>query len=393
MSLSNFFRYTKFNVYKWFNRIARRYESKNCKHKNDKRKGGNLSAVLTKVKEIKMEDRPIPIPNSNEVLLQMEVVGICGSDVHYWQHGKIGPFELKKPMVLGHEGSGSVVKFGSNVSNLQQGDKVAIEPGIPCRTCEYCKTGRYNICPDMRFCATPPYDGNLCRYYCTDADFCYKLPCGVSLEEGALCEPLAVGVHANKLAKTRIGSICFVQGAGPVGLCTAAVAKAFGASKVLVSDVFDYRLAKAQKLGVADFILNTSDMEELDVSYKVLELLQEEPHSTFECAGTVSCARMGLHVTRAGGIVVLLGMGADEISLPFIASLVKEITIIGSFRYVNDYPDAIELLKSKRVDIKDMVTHHYSLEQAIKAFEAQRDHIGEPVKILIHCNPNWKPCT
>lgn len=170
----------------------------------------NLTAILTKVNEIKLEQKPIPVPGCHQVLLQMEVVGICGSDIHYWLEGRCGPFILKDPMVMGHEASGVVLQCGSEVKSLKPGDRVTIEPGYGCRRCEYCKTGKYNLCPDMKFCATPPVDGNLARYYVTEADFCFKLPCNMSLEEGTLMEPLAVGVHACKLSKVTLGNYLFI---------------------------------------------------------------------------------------------------------------------------------------------------------------------------------------
>ncbi|XP_057663899.1 sorbitol dehydrogenase-like [Diorhabda carinulata] len=350
----------------------------------------NLSAILVKPNEIKLEQRPIPEPGPNQVLLQMEVVGICGSDVHYWLEGRCGPFILEKPMVMGHEASGTVVKCGSEVTSLEPGDRVAIEPGVPCRRCEFCKTGRYNICPDILFCATPPVDGNLARYFVTDEDFCFKLPCNMSFEDGTLMEPLAVAVHACKLGKVTIGSVCLVLGAGPIGLCTVAAFRAYGARKILITDLLDYRLELAKKMG-ANFTLNTSGMDEDAVTEKVLSLLKEEPHVSVECAGSEQCARLCMKVTRAGGVMILLGMGGLEMTMPFGAALVKEITSIGSFRYNNDYPEAIEMVRSGRADVRGLVTHHFTLEETQKAYETHRDKIGNPIKIMIHCNPNWKP--
>ena len=156
----------------------------------------NLTAILYKTGDIRLEQKDVPKPGPDQVQLKMDSVGICGSDVHYWTHGAIGDFIVRAPMVLGHEAAGVVTEVGSSVSHLQVGDRVAIEPGVPCRMCNLCKTGVYNLCPDMQFCAPPPVDGNLCKYYVHAADFCYKLPDNLSLEEGALMEPLAVGVHA-----------------------------------------------------------------------------------------------------------------------------------------------------------------------------------------------------
>ncbi|XP_050509515.1 sorbitol dehydrogenase-like [Diabrotica virgifera virgifera] len=350
----------------------------------------NLTGILVRKNEITLEQRPIPVPGPGQVLLQMEVVGICGSDVHYWLDARCGPFILEAPMVMGHEASGTVVKCGPDVKSLEPGDRVAIEPGVPCRTCEFCKTGRYHICPDIKFCATPPIDGNLARFYVTDEDFCFKLPCNMTLEEGTLMEPLAVGVHACKLGRVTVGSVVFIQGSGPIGLCCVAATRAYGARKILITDVVDYRLELAKKMG-ATYTLNTSGMDEMQIVNKVREILKEEPHVSIECAGSEMCARLSMHLTRAGGVSILLGMGGLEMTLPFGAALVKEISTIGSFRYNNDYPEAIEMVRSGRAHVRDLVTHHFTLEQTIEAFETHRDKVGNPIKIMIHCNPNWKP--
>ncbi|GAA6071485.1 sorbitol dehydrogenase [Tachysurus ichikawai] len=174
----------------------------------------NLSLVLHSKGDLRLEQRPIPEPGADEVLLQMHSVGICGSDVHYWLNGRIGDFVLQKPMVLGHEAAGRVVKVGSAVTHLKPGDRVAVEPGVPREMDEFFKSGRYNLSPTIFFCATPPDDGNLCRYYKHNANFCYKLPENVSYEEGALIEPLSVGIHACRRAGVTLGSCVFICGAG-----------------------------------------------------------------------------------------------------------------------------------------------------------------------------------
>jgi len=214
----------------------------------------NLTAILFKQGDLRLENRPIPEPKDDEVLLRMSAVGICGSDVHYWTNGRIGDFIVKSPMIIGHEAAGVVAKCGKNVKHLKLGDRVAVEPGVPCRRCENCKTGKYNLCPDIIFCATPPCDGNLSRFYTHDAAFCYKLPEHVSLEEGALLEPLSVGVHACRRAGVTLGSVVLICGAGPIGLVSLMVARSMGAAKIIVSDLAENRLQVAKELG-ADFIL------------------------------------------------------------------------------------------------------------------------------------------
>ncbi|KXS93318.1 hypothetical protein AC579_7162, partial [Pseudocercospora musae] len=162
----------------------------------------NLSFVLDKAGSVRYEDRPVPkLKSSYDVIVNVKYTGICGSDVHYWVHGEIGHFVVKSPMVLGHESSGIVSEVGDGVTTVKKGDRVAMEPGIPCRRCVNCKSGKYNLCPEMAFAATPPFDGTLAKYYCLPEDFCYKLPQHISLEEGALLEPLSVGVDPSTRLK------------------------------------------------------------------------------------------------------------------------------------------------------------------------------------------------
>jgi L-iditol 2-dehydrogenase len=339
----------------------------------------------------------------------MEVVGICGSDVHYLVSGKIGPFVVKGPMViglylrsyvlyaynrnpnLGHEASGTVLEVGKDVKNLKPGDRVAIEPGITCRLCPDCKNGNYHLCRDMIFCATPPVDGNLTRYYVHDADFCHKLPDNMDLEEGALMEPLSVGVHACKRAGVRVGSVVLVLGAGPIGLVSMLTAKAMGASKVIITDLVDHRLKKARELG-ADFTLRIhKSMTEDDIIKIIKTKLGQDPTVTLECTGAEQCVRVAVQVTRSGGVVILVGLGKFEMTVPLAGALVREVNIRGVFRYNNDYPIAIELVKTGKVNVKPLVTHHYTIEDTLKAFNTAKTGEGNPIKVLIHANPDWKP--
>nr|XP_016854815.1 PREDICTED: sorbitol dehydrogenase-like [Anolis carolinensis] len=257
---------------------------------------GNLSVVVHRAGDLRLEDRPIPEPGPNEVLLKMHSVGICGSDVHYWQHGRIGDFVVKSPMVLGHEASGTVVKVGSAVTHLKNGDRVAIEPGVPREKDEYCKTGRYNLSPTIFFCATPPDDGNLCRYYKHDASFCYKLPDNVTFEEGALIEPLSVGIHACRRAGVTLGSKVFICGAGPIGLVTLLIAKVMGASQVIISDLSASRLEKAKEIG-ADFTIQVKGESPEELAQAVKNALGCMPDITLECTGAQACIQTGIYVS------------------------------------------------------------------------------------------------
>uniref|UniRef100_A0A8D0M7L0 Sorbitol dehydrogenase n=1 Tax=Sus scrofa TaxID=9823 RepID=A0A8D0M7L0_PIG len=309
------------------------------------------------------ENYPIPEPGPNEVLLKMHSVGICGSDVHYWQHGRIGNFVVKKPMVLGHEASGTVVKVGSLVTHLKPGDRVAIEPGAPRESDEFCKIGRYNLSPTIFFCATPPDDGNLCRFYKHNSNFCYKLPDNVTFEEGALIEPLSVGIHACRRAGVTLGNKVFVCGA----------------------DLSAARLSKAKEVG-ADFILQISNESPQEIANQVEGLLGCKPEVTIECTGVEASIQAGIYATHSGGTLVLVGLGSEMTSVPLVHAATREVDIKGVFRYCNTWPMAISMLASKSVNVKPLVTHRFPLEKALEAFETSKKGLG--LKVMIKCDPN-----
>ncbi|XP_039246044.1 sorbitol dehydrogenase isoform X2 [Pipra filicauda] len=324
--------------------------------------GQNIAVVVHRAGDLRLETRPVPEPGPNEVLLRMHSVGICGSDVHYWQHGRIGDFVVKDPMVLGHEAAGTVVKVGSGVTHLKPGDRVAIEPGVPREMDEFCKTGRYNLSPTIFFCATPPDDGNLCRYYKHSASYCYKLPDNVTFEEGALIEPLSVGIHACKRAGVTLGSKVFVSG----------------------SDLSASRLQKAKEVG-ADFTIQVKNETPQEVASKVEGVLGCMPDITVECTGVQACIQAGIYATRSGGTLVLVGLGPEMVTVPIVNAAVREVDIRGIFRYCNTWPVAIALLASKRINIKPLVTHRFPLEKALEAFETTKR--GEGVKVMLKCDP------
>ncbi|XP_018339709.1 PREDICTED: sorbitol dehydrogenase-like [Trachymyrmex septentrionalis] len=345
----------------------------------------NLTAILYGINDLRLENTSIEEPEDNEVLLEMGCVGICGSDIHYLVNGRIGNFIVKKPMILGHESSGTVAKLGKNVTNLKVGDRVAIEPGVPCRICTHCKEGRYNLCKDVVFCATPPVHGNLRRFYKHAADFCFKLPDHVSLEEGALLEPLSVGVHACKRGEVGISSKVLILGAGPIGLVTLLVAKAMGAKKIVITDILQSRLNIAKKLGADVTYLVQKDRSEEDTVADIHAIFEGEPNRTIDASGAQSSIRLAILATKSGGVIVLVGMGAPEVQIPLINALIREVDIRGVFRYVNDYGDALELISSGKIDVKSLVTHNYKLEETKQAFETCRTGAGGAIKVMIHC--------
>lgn len=342
----------------------------------------NLTVILYKKGDIRLEDCKIPEPGPGQVQICMQHVGICGSDVHYWQHGNIGDFVVRAPMVLGHEAAGVISKLGEGVTSLNVGDRVAIEPGVPCRRCQDCKTGRYNLCPDMAFCATPPYDGNLARYYVHDADFCYKLPDHVSTEEGALLEPLSVGVHACNRAGVTLGSKVLICGAGPIGLVNLLTAKACGAGQVCITDLDDQRLKIAKELG-ADFTVKVTSKDPRVVAQQIEACFGEKPSITIECSGAPPSVRTAIYGTRSGGCVVLVGLGPADVELPIVDASVREVDIRGIFRYVNCYPTALAMVASGKVNVKPLITHRFTLENSVKAFETTLR--GEGIKVMIEC--------
>jgi L-iditol 2-dehydrogenase len=325
----------------------------------------NRSAVLVRPGFIEVEARPTPSPGPDEVLVEVRAVGVCGSDVHYFTHGRIGDHVVESPLVLGHEAAGVVVAAGEAAARHEAGQRVAIEPGVPCRRCRACRTGAYNLCPDVRFFATPPIDGAFARYVVIPEDFAHPLPAGLSDEAGALLEPLSVAVWANWKAGVRSGDRVLVTGAGPIGLLVAQVAKASGAAEVTVTDISPQRLEAAARLGATQTLDTRAATIEPALAADVL----------IECSGASAAARDGIRALRPGGTAVLVGMGPDtDTTLPTQVIQNQEITLTGTFRYANTYPTAIALAASGAVDLDSLVTGHYGLDQVADALTAgQRD--------------------
>ncbi|CAF0787014.1 unnamed protein product [Adineta steineri] len=341
----------------------------------------NIALVLHKIDDLRLEPFPVSEPKDGEVLIEMQSVGICGSDVHYWKRGCIGDFIVRAPMVLGHESSGKVIKVGPNVKDLKEGDRVTIEPGVPCRRCDFCKTGRYNLCPDVVFLATPPVHGSIARYHTHAADFCFKLPDHVSYEEGAFCEPLSVGVHACRRAGVTIGSKVLITGAGPIGLVSMLAAKAMGADTVIMTDISQARLDFAKKIGASHVILADNDAQK--TAEHVIETLGCMPNISIECSGAESSIQTTFYGTISGGVVVLVGLGRPLASLPIVNAAVREIDIRGVFRYANCYPAALSLIASGRIDVKPLITHRYKINESVQAFEMAES--GQAIKVMIQC--------
>ncbi len=338
-------------------------------------------AVMLDIGKMGFEERDIPTPKDDEVLVKLEYVGICGSDLHYYESGAIGEFVVEPPFVLGHEPGGTVVEVGKNVTDLKVGDRVALEPGKTCGHCEFCKTGRYNLCPDVVFFATPPVDGVFQEYVAHEAGLCFKLPNNVSTMEGALIEPLAVGFHAARQGGAAAGQTAVVTGAGCIGLVSMMALKAMGVTKVIQVDVMDKRLDKALELG-ADAVVN--GMKE-DTVKRVLELTDGKGCDlVIETAGTEITTRQAVSMTKKGATIVLVGYSkTGEIKMPVSLALDKELTFKTVFRYRHIYPMAIDAVASGKVNLKGIVTNVYGLDDIQRAMDESVHNKADIVKAVV----------
>ena len=335
-------------------------------------------AVLTEPGEFAIEEREEPTADADEVLIEMREIGICGSDVHYYQHGRIGDNVVEDPLVLGHESAGEVVAAGDDVEDLKPGDRVAIEPGVPCRRCDHCKRGDYHLCPDVTFMGTPPIDGAFAEYVAWPADFAYELPENVSLREGALCEPLSVGVHACRRGDVGAGDTVCVTGAGPIGLVMLEVARAVGASDVVVADPVEAKRDLAIERG-ADLAV---DPTETDLAAAVREHSGDGADVVIEASGAEPAIASTVDVARRGGTVVFVGMAADaEVPLDVLDVINEELDVHGSYRYANTYDAAIDMLADGDVDVEGFVDFESGIDDVRDAFERASD--PETVKGMI----------
>jgi L-iditol 2-dehydrogenase len=337
------------------------------------------AAVLHEPGRLELEQRTRPTPDADEVLVAVREVGICGSDVHYYERGRIGDYVVTDPLVLGHEVAGEVVEVGEAVTDRAPGDRVALEPGVPCRRCDHCKSGEYNLCPDVTFMATPPDDGAFAEYVAWPADFAHELPASVSLREGALCEPLSVGVHACRRGGVGVGDGVLVVGAGPIGLLTAEAARAAGATDVVVSDVVERKLDLARDRG-ADLAVNAA---ETDVADAVADHTDGRGvDAVVEASGSEAGVQTALDAVRRGGDVVFVGLPAEEeVPVDVVEVIDNEVDVHGSFRYANTYPAAIELLADGEVDVAGIVDFESPLAEVGEAFERVQD--SEVVKGMV----------
>ncbi|MGE2723533.1 NAD(P)-dependent alcohol dehydrogenase [Mycolicibacterium pulveris] len=319
------------------------------------------AAVLVEPGRIVVEERPVPTPEPGDVLVRVSSVGVCGSDTHYYRHGRIGNFVVEAPLVLGHEAAGTIVAVGASVDPSRIGQRVSIEPQRPDPDSEETRRGDYNLCPHMRFYATPPVDGALCDYVTIGADFAHPVPDTVSDDAAALCEPLSVGIAAIRKAGVDARSRVLIAGAGPIGLVVTQLASAYGATEIVVSDPDPARREQATRFG-ASAVLDPT-----------VEQVGSQPVDAFiDASGAQSAVIDGIRAVRPAGRVVLVGLGAETMELPIQVIQNRELVLTGVFRYANTWPTAIALVESGKVDLDAMVTAHFPLEQTAQALDSDR---------------------
>lgn len=331
------------------------------------------ASVLTAANELAIEERPLPVPDADQVLVSVSAVGVCGSDVHYYRKGRIGDFVVDGPLVLGHEVSGRIVAVGADVDPARVGLRVAIEPQRPCGHCGQCRAGRYNLCPFMEFYATPPIDGAFAGYVTIQSDFAHTLPNSVSDAAGALLEPLSVGIAAIRKAHIVPGSSVLIAGAGPIGIIAAQTARAFGASKIIVSDPIPERRERALKYGAT----------------RVIDPMTEEVaglgvNAFIDASGNSRAVDSGIRAVGPAGYAVLVGLGSPTMALPVEHIQNLEVIVTGIFRYTNTWPIAIHLVASGQVDLDALVTGEFDLDHLRQALESDRDPAS--LKSIVHPN-------
>ena len=322
------------------------------------------ASVLTSARSLGVEQVPVPSVADDEVLVQVAAVGVCGSDTHYYRHGRIGGFVVDAPLILGHECSGTIVAVGADVPGSRIGERVAIEPQRNCRRCRECRAGRYNLCPDMEFYATPPVDGAFAQYAAIRTEFAHRIPDSISDEAAALLEPLSVAISAMRKAGIVPGSSVLIAGAGPIGIICAQAAKAFGASEVIVTDLVAERRERALQYGATRVV----DPVQVDVAEAGLDV-----NAFIDATGSPRAVVSGIKAVRPAGAAVLVGLGASEMTLPIEHIQNLEITVTGIFRYTDTWPAAIHLVASGQVDLDSLVTGRFDLAHAAEALESDQD--------------------
>ncbi len=343
----------------------------------------NKTAVLTAVQTIEIQQTPMPQIKEDEVLVQMEYCGVCGSDAEFFAHGCMGTNQVKFPFILGHEVSGIIAKVGKNVTNVKEGQGVVIEPGIPCGHCEFCRQGRYNICASMRFMSAPPHNGLLSKYVAVPASTVFAIPEGVSTKTAALVEPLAVGMHAARLGEVKPPKTVVILGGGCIGLCTLLCCRQMGASKIIVSDLFQNRLDVAKELG-ADEIVNASECNAIE---KILELTNGEGADVvLETAGSKITASQTTKMMRRGGIIVIVGNVLGDVPFNFRDIARTEGVVKIARRYCNDFEACLGAIQTGGIPaekLERIVDKVFDFEDTQQAFVTSMTDKQNITKVVI----------
>ena len=341
--------------------------------------------VLEEARKLSLRDIDLPDAlGADDVRIAIDTVGVCGSDVHYYTHGKIGPFIVKEPMVLGHEAAGVITEVGRDVTGLAVGDRVCMEPGIPNPRSKASKLGVYNVDPSVRFWATPPVHGCLTPSVVHPAAFTYRLPDHVSFAEGAMVEPFAIGMQAATRAHIKPGDVALVTGAGPIGIMVALAALAGGCAKVYIADLVEEKLATATRYDNIEPILIPRD----DAATVLREATEGwGADVVFECAGAAASIQTALEAVAPAGCVVWVGMPVDPVPFDIVLAQSKEIRMETVFRYANMYDRAIELIGSGKVDLKPLISETFAFKESVAAFDRAVEARPTDVKIQIKVGP------
>ncbi|KAG5641477.1 hypothetical protein DXG03_005117 [Asterophora parasitica] len=347
----------------------------------------NEVAVLYGAKDLRIEERSVWPPAQNQAQVAVASTGLCGSDLHYYLHGRNGDFALQAPLVLGHEAAGVVTSVGPGVTNVVPGQRVAIEAGVYCKTCDFCTKGRYNLCKSMRFCSSaavfPHADGTLQARLNHPSFVLHPLPDNCSFDQAALAEPLSVLIHASRRANLTPGQTVLVYGVGAIGLLACAVAQSLGASRVVAIDINQTRLNFARDNGFCSQTYCLPLADKAKTTDEQLRRAKENSQAAlaefdapagfdviFECTGAEPVIQMSVHTAISGGKVMLIGMGTRNVILPLSTAALREVDIQGSFRYANTYPAALELLSSGKLkNVEKLITHRFPLKDAQRAFD------------------------
>jgi L-iditol 2-dehydrogenase len=337
--------------------------------------------VLHGIGDLRVDDVPEPEAGPGQVKVRVQAVGVCGSDVHYYTHGRIGDQVVEKPIIVGHEGAGEIVELGEGVEGLSAGQRVAIEPALSCGRCEWCLTGKPNVCPNVRFCSTPPIDGLMCEFAVLAAHQCEPIPDALSWEEAAMLEPLQISVHAANLIGTVPGETAAVVGAGCIGLGCMEMAKVGGAARILVTDKLDYRLDLARRLG-ADETVNVSDEDPAEAVQRLTD--GRGADLVFECTNRCAGAPQAYDLSAIGGRVCLVGIPEeDEITLDAHHPRRKELRIQYVRRSRHAARQAMTLVATGRLDVASWVTHRVGLDDAKGVFDTVAEYADGVLKAVV----------